>query len=65
MFRFTIRDVLWLMVVLALALRWFVTGQRARRLKTENEYLVERIWHVDRDAEREYAAKFRPETLKR
>ena len=43
MFRFTIRDVLWLMVVVGLGVALFVEGSYARRLSDDNDYLREAI----------------------
>ena len=42
MFRFTIRDVLWLMVVVGMAVGWWDANQRA--LDRENAY---KLWAVD------------------
>jgi len=47
MFRFTIRDLLWLMVVVGLGLFCYVTNQRAARVQTENEALIAQAKHVD------------------
>ena len=43
MFRFTIRDVLWLMVVIGLALGWWVNSVELFRLSREHEYWREAI----------------------
>jgi hypothetical protein len=39
MFRFTIRDVLWLTVVVALAVGWFVTNSRLSDSKNDMKYV--------------------------
>ncbi len=39
MFRFTIRDVLWLTVVVALGVGWWVTAQKAQKAHVEAEIL--------------------------
>jgi len=43
MFRFTIRDVLWLMVVAGLALGWWIERGRANHLQGDNQFLREAI----------------------
>jgi hypothetical protein len=40
MFRFTIRDVLWLTVVVALSLGWWIEHRHARELKVQ----LQRAW---------------------
>ena len=42
MFRFTVRDVLWLMVVVALAVAWWVDRQRAHRRNTRQLSIIAR-----------------------
>ena len=37
MFRFTIRDVLWLTVVVGMALGWWITARRARDLEIDRK----------------------------
>jgi len=39
MFRFTIRDVLWLTVVVALAVGWFVSNSRLSDSKNDMKYV--------------------------
>jgi hypothetical protein len=48
MFRFTIRDVLWLTVVLALAMAWWVHGQQMHRAYMRSEE-QRRIAEIDYD----------------
>jgi hypothetical protein len=45
MLRFTIRDVLWLMVVVGLALGYGLERRRANDFQYDNEYLREAIDH--------------------
>ena len=46
MFRVTIRDMLWLMLVCALSLCWFVANQGAKRLQAENQRLSCDVWDL-------------------
>jgi hypothetical protein len=41
--RFTIRDVLWLTVVVALAVGWFLERGQSSSAEAENRYLLEAI----------------------
>src|SRR5262245_32262894 len=58
MFRFTIRDVLWLMVVVALAVGWWLElknrGPENTKLKAENLHLVKELdvakWQLEESA---------------
>src|SRR5262245_11479601 len=58
MFRFTIRDVLWLMVVVALAVGWWLElknrGPENTKLKAENLHLVKELdvakWQLEEGA---------------
>ena len=43
MFRFTIRDVLWLTVVVALGVAWWVDRERVRSQGEQNQQLVARF----------------------
>jgi hypothetical protein len=55
MFRFTIRDLLWLTVVMAMGAFCYVTNQRAARVQKENGVLSARAKHVEQlysDAEK-------------
>ena len=47
MFRITIRDFLWLILVAALTLSWTMTERRARQLAAEKQYLSEVLWLAD------------------
>jgi hypothetical protein len=47
MFHFTIRDVLWLTVVVALGASCYVTNQRAARVQKENDALSAQAEHVE------------------
>jgi hypothetical protein len=47
MFRFTIRDLLWLTVVVALGTFCYVTNQRAARVQKENDALTAQAKHVE------------------
>ena len=58
MFRFTIRDVLWLMVVVAVLLAWLaenrLTAQKhAAELQMKNKYSWRDIWAIDAALEKE------------
>jgi hypothetical protein len=44
MFRFTIRDVLWLMVVVGLGSGWWIEHRKAVALKSDRDEAVSR-WH--------------------
>jgi hypothetical protein len=43
MFRFTIRDVLWLMVTVGLSLGWWINHRRANELESDNSSLREAL----------------------
>ena len=47
MFRFTIRDVLWLTVVVALAVCWFSSNQRATRFQRGYDVLMQKKKEVE------------------
>ena len=47
MFRFTIRDVLWLTAVVALWLCWFSSNQRATRFKQGYDVLMQKKTEVE------------------
>ena len=56
MFRFTIRDVLWLTVVVAVALGWWVEHRLSSRthaaeIKKRDSYSWRHIWAIDEDDE--------------
>jgi hypothetical protein len=44
MFRFTIRDVLWLTIVVAMGVGWWIEHRKAVALKSERDEAVSR-WH--------------------
>lgn len=46
MFRFTIRDVLWLMVVTGVAAAWLITDRERHTLKVQNAELVRYNSHL-------------------
>ena len=62
MFRFTIRDVLWLTVVVALAVGWWVEKQAARKTAAKNEELLARVAQLTERAENaeHWVNKWRP-----
>jgi hypothetical protein len=47
MFRFTIRDVIWLTVVVTLVVCWFLASRRAARLQTENLAMARKAREVE------------------
>jgi hypothetical protein len=47
MFRFTIRDVLWLTVVVALGVCWFSSNQRATRFQQGYDVLMQKKKEVE------------------
>ena len=65
MFRFTIRDVLWLTVVAALAVAWFIEHQRAhgrytRQLRIIATELDQSLFSLERDKDGVYHVFTRP-----
>ena len=60
MFRFTIRDVLWLTVVAALGVGWWVERDRSHRVRHESgnwERTAKFLWRLDPDS-KEYTLEY-------
>jgi len=65
MYRFSIRDMLWLILSAALATCWFIDHRRADRLQAEYSHYANLAWDAAAKAEREFAERSKSENGRR